>query len=303
MNLRITGQQIAYGSAADIATTKARLAKLQQQASSGAAITKPSDDPAGTAAAMRVRAQQRANAQYSTNIDDANSWLSMTDSTLTGSENLLRQAIDLTTQGANTGAQTPTSRAALATQLDGIRADLLGQANTTYLGRSIFAGTSDAANAFDPSGAYAGVAGGAVQRRISGTDTVSVSADGAAAFGDGSGSTSPSVFQTIDAISAALRDTSGQSDAQITAGLTALQNGLTQMSAVHATVGANYARVTAAKTTTANESLTLETQRSGIEDADTTKVLLDLKTQEVAYQTALQVTAQSIQQTLMSFLR
>ena len=54
--------------------------------------------------------------------------------------------------------------------------------------------------------------------------------------------------------------------------------------------------------TTANESLTLETQRSGIEDADTTKVLLDLKTQELAYQTTLQVTAQSIQPTLMSFL-
>ena len=141
-----------------------------------------------------------------------------------------------------------------------------------------------------------------MQRRISATETVSVSADGAAAFGSGTAG-SPSVFQTIDAVSAALRDTTGASDSAITAGLAALQGGLTQMSAVHATVGANYARVTAAKTTNANESLTLETQRSGIEDADTTKVLLDLKTQEVAYQTALQVTAQSIQPTLMSFLR
>ena len=302
MNLRITSQQIAFGAAGDIATTKARLSKLQQQASSGTAITKPSDDPAGTAAAMRVRAQQRANTQYSTNIADATSWLSTTDSTLTASENLVRQAIDLTTQGANTGALTPTARAALATQLDGIRADLLGQANTKYLGRSVFAGTSDAANAFSTSGAYAGVAGDAVQRRISGTETVSVSADGGAAFGAGT-TGSPSVFQTIDAIANALRDTTGQTDQDITTGLTALQGALTRMSAVHGTVGANYARVTAAKTSTANESLTLETQRSGIEDADTTKVLLDLKTQEVAYQTALQVTAQSLQPTLMSFLR
>jgi flagellar hook-associated protein 3 FlgL len=302
MNLRITSQQIAYGSAGDIATTKARLSKLQQQASSGVAITKPSDDPAGTAASMRVRAQQRANAQYSTNIADATSWLSTTDSTLTSSENLLRQAIDLTTQGANTGAQTPSSRAALATQLDGIRADLLGQANTKYLGRSVFAGTADTPDAFDATGAFTGNAGTSVQRRISGTETVSVSTDGAAAFGSGTPG-APSVFQTIDAIAAALRDTTGASDAAISAGLGALQNGLTQMSATHAVLGANYARVTAAKTSNATESLTLETQRSGIEDADTTKVLLDLKTQELAYQTALQVTAQSIQPTLMSFLR
>jgi flagellar hook-associated protein 3 FlgL len=300
--MRITSQQLAYGSGQNIAAAKARLSQLQQQSASGVALSKPSDDPAGTAAAMQVRAQQRANTQYSTNIGDASSWLASVDSTLTSSENLVRQAIDLTTQGANTGTLSASSRAALATQLDGVRADLLGQANAKYLGRSLFAGTSDTAAAFDSSGTFTGTAGTTVQRRISGTETVSVSADGAAAFGSGA-SGSPSVLQTIDAVSAALRDTTGASDGAITAGLNALRNGLTQMSATHATVGANYARVTAAKTANANDSLTLETQRSGIEDADTTKVLLDLKTQELAYQTALQVTAQSIQPTLMSFLR
>jgi flagellar hook-associated protein 3 FlgL len=300
--MRITSSQIAYGSAQNIAAAKARLSQLQQQSSSGVALAKPSDDPAGTAAAMKVRAQQRANTQYSTNLDDANAWLSTVDSTLTSSENLVRQAVDLTTQGASTGGLSASARIAIANQLDGVRADLLNQANTKYLGRSVFAGSSDTATAFAQSGAFAGTAGTTVQRRISGTETVSVSADGAAAFGAGTAG-SPSVFQSIDAISAALRDTTGASDSAITAGLTALQGGLAQMSATHATVGANYARVTAAKSANANESVTLETQRSGIEDADTTRVLLDLKTQELAYQTALQVTAQSIQPTLMSFLQ
>jgi flagellar hook-associated protein 3 FlgL len=302
MNIRITSNQITYGSAQNIAATKARLSQLQEQSSSGLAINKPSDDPAGTAAVMKVRAQQRANTQYSTNLDDANTWLTTVDSTLTSSENLVRQAIDLTTQGANTGALSASARNALATQLDGVRADLLNQANTKYLGRSVFAGTSDAPAAFDATGAFSGTAGTSVQRRISGTETVAVSADGSAAFGAGT-SGSPSLFQTIDAISAALKDTTGASDSAITAGLTALQSGLTQMSSTHATVGANYARVTAAKTSNADDAVTLETQRSGIEDADTTKVLLDLKTQELAYQTTLQVTAQSIQSTLMSFLQ
>jgi flagellar hook-associated protein 3 FlgL len=300
--MRITSQQIAYGSAHNITAAKARLSQLQQQSSSGVALTKPSDDPAGTAAAMQVRAQQRANVQYSTNLADANSWLSTVDSTLTSSENLVRQAIDLTTQGASTGSLSATARTSIATQLEGVRADLLNRANTTYLGRSVFAGTSDAPGAFNSAGAFSGTPGTTVQRRISGTETVSVSADGAAAFGTGAAG-SPSVFQTIDAIAAALRDTTGASDAAISAGLNALQSGLTQLTATHATVGANYARVTVAKTSNASESLTLETQRSGLEDADTTKVLLDLKTQELAYQTALQVTAQSIQPTLMSFLR
>jgi flagellar hook-associated protein 3 FlgL len=302
MAMRITSQQIAYGSSQNIAAAKSRLAQLEQQSSSGVALSKPSDDPAGTAAAMKVRGQQRANAQYSTNIDDATSWLSTADSTLTSSENLLRQAIDLTTQGANTGGLSSSARDAIATQLDGVRADLLAQANTKYLGRSVFAGTSDAASAFEASGTFAGSPGGTVQRRISATDTVSVSADGGAAFGAGTAAQA-SVFQTIASITDALRNSGPTSDGAIAAGLNTLQGQLTQMSATHAVLGANYARVTAAKSANADESLTLESQRSGLEDADTTKVLLDLKTQELAYQTMLQVTASVIQPTLMSFLQ
>ena len=39
-----------------------------------------------------------------------------------------------------------------------------------------------------------------------------------------------------------------------------------------------------------------------MEDVDLSKVILELKTQEVAYQTALAVTARALQPTLMSFL-
>ncbi len=89
----------------------------------------------------------------------------------------------------------------------------------------------------------------------------------------------------------------------ITAGIDRLGAALTNISAQHAIVGANYARMTGAKAQNATTATALETQRSGLQDADTTKTLLDLKTQELAYQTALQVTAQVIQPTLMSFLR
>jgi flagellar hook-associated protein 3 FlgL len=293
---RITSQQLLYGSQRNIAAAKSQLAKLQQQASSGRAISTPSDDPTGTVAALQVRAEQRANTQYGTNIDDGLAWASTVDSSLTSSENLLRQAIDLTVQAASSGTLTPGSREALATQLDGVRADLLGTANTKYLGRSVFAGNSDAPSAFDGTYSFSGAPGSTVQRRISGTETVVVSADGAAAYGTGSSS----VFATIDAVTTALR---GGDDAAVRAGLDTLRGNLSTMSAEHAVVGGRYARLQQAKTTNGNTATSLETQRSGLEDADTAQVLLDLKTQELSYQTALAVTAQTIQPTLMSFLR
>jgi flagellar hook-associated protein 3 FlgL len=293
---RITSQQLLYGSQRNIAASKSQLAQLQQQASSGLTISKPSDDPTGTAAALQVRAQQRATTQYGTNIDDGLAWLTTVDTSLTSSENLVRQAIDLTVQGANAGTMTPSTREALADQLEGVRSDLLGQANTKYLNRPVFAGNSDTGAAFSASYGYSGVAGSTVQRRISGTETVTVSGDGAAAFGTGSSS----VFATIDAVAAALR--SGD-DSGVRSGLDTLKTGLATLSAQHAVVGGHYARLEQAKTTNGNSAVALETQRSGIEDADSARVLLDLKTQELSYQTALAVTGQSIQPTLMSFLR
>jgi flagellar hook-associated protein 3 FlgL len=323
---RVTTSQIWASSNASIQASKARVSQLSAQSSSGIAISKPSDDPSAAAAIMGVLGQQSATTQYGTNISDGLGWLTTADSTMTASENLVRQAKDLAIQAGNSGTSSVASRSAIATQLEGIRDDLLGQANTRYNGRSIFAGTSDATSAFDAtsytynpvatttaSGSTPAVTTplGPVQRRIGpgASDTVTVSADGLATFGSGA----TSVFQQIDTVIAALRDPAYDSDTPdattgltpkdtVTAGIDQLGTALTNISSQHAIVGANYARMTSAKTQNATTATALETQRSGLQDADTTKTLLDLKTQELAYQTALQVTAQVIQPTLMSFL-
>ena len=323
---RVTTSQIWSSSNNNIQTAKARLSQLSAQSSSGLAVSKPSDDPAASASIMSVLNQQSTTSQYATNISDGQGWLSTADSTMTSAENLVRQAKDLAIQAGNSGTSSTSSRAALATQLAGIRDDLLNAANTQYNGRSVFAGTSDSATAFDPTTyAYNGPttsttttaadgststtvsAVGSVQRRIAAgaSGTVTVSADGLAAFGSGSSS----VFAQIQNVINALNDPTYTTDtsstgpqATVTSSIDALGTSLTNLSAQHAVVGANYARMTSASTQNATTATALETQRSGLQDADTTKTLLDLKTQELAYQTALQVTAQVIQPTLMSFL-
>jgi flagellar hook-associated protein 3 FlgL len=321
---RVTTSQVWASSNANIQSSKARLAQLSAQSSSGVLVTKPSDDPAASAAIMSVLNQQSATTQYGTNISDGQGWLSTADSTMTSAENLVRQAKDLTIQAANSGTSSPASRAALASQLAGVRDDLLSAANAQYNGRSVFAGTSDSSTAFDPTTfAYNGPTTsttttaadgtistttssvGSVQRRIGpgSTDTVTVSADGLAAFGSVSSSVFAQIQNVIDALNSPAYTTSTGPQATVTAGIDALGTALTNLSAQHAVVGANYARMTSAKAQNATTATALETQRSGLQDADTTKTLLDLKTQELAYQTALQVTAQVIQPTLMSFLK
>ncbi|NUP75178.1 MAG: flagellar hook-associated protein FlgL [Sinomonas sp.] len=293
--LRVTDQTMTMSAQRSLGARQARLAAAQETASSGTRLTRPSDDPVGVGDALRVRAQLAAAAQYQRNIDDGKNWLVTLDSTLGDATGLLRQARDLTVQGGN-GSIGQDGKNALAGQIESIRRDLLAAANTRYLGRSVFAGSSDAPNAFDDGAppTFSGVRGDAVQRRIGPDETVRVDADGASVFGTGANS----VFTVLDGIASDLR-----SGADPTARLQALDNGMKAVMSGRSDIGSRLAQLQRASQATATARTTLEGQRSGIEDVDLGKAALDLQLQQTAYQAALAVTAKVLQPSLTDFLR
>ncbi len=293
---RVTNQTTAMASQRHLQASAARLAQLQDQASSLKAIQKPSDDPLGTGQSLLVRAQQSANAQYSRNADDGVGWLQTTDSALSSTVNVLNRIRDLTVQGANDGAMSPTAKEAIATELVGLKSDLLASANTSFQGRSIFAGSSDAGVAFQAGTppTFTGTAGSGVQRRIADGTTVQVDTDGSAVFGTGANS----VFGLVDSIVSDLR-----SGVNIGPQLAGIDSRLTAVRGAWSDVGVRQSQLERAQDTLKNSSISLENQRSGIEDLDQAKAFLDLQTQQVSYQAALAVTAKVIQPTLMDFLR
>ncbi|MES2093324.1 MAG: flagellin [Actinomycetota bacterium] len=293
MVARVTSQTRMANSQLNLQSSAALLAKLQDTATRLKKITTPSDDPTGTADSMRVRAAQSQTAQFGRNVDDGLGWLSTVDATLSASTDILRQVRDLTVQGANDGALSPTAKEAIATALEGLRTDLLGKANTTYLGRTVFAGASDAGVAFRPDLSYTGT-GASVTRRIDSNATVRVDADGAAAFGTGTGS----AFALIDTIVADLR-----SGVNVGPNLGAIDSRLTALLNAQTAAGARQNQISAAKDAIVSKTGTLEAQRAGIEDVDVGEIVIKLKQQEVSYQAALAVTARTLQPTLMDFLR
>jgi flagellar hook-associated protein 3 FlgL len=290
---RVTSQTRMTNAQANLQTSAALLARLQDTATSLKKITKPSDDPIGTADSMRVHAAQSATAQYSRNIDDGTGWLTTIDSTLTSATDILRRVRDLTVQGANDGAMSPTAKEAIATELEGLRTDLLGRANTTYLGRTVFAGTSDAGVAFNPDLSFNGTTA-PVLRRIDSNATVRVDVNGTDAFGSGA----TSAFALVDTIVADLR-----SGVNVGSQLGAIDSRMNALVTAQSTVGARQNQITAAKDTIVQKTGALEAQRAGIEDVDIGQIVIQLKQQEVTYQSTLAVTARTLQPTLMDFLR
>lgn len=290
---RVTSQTRMANSQRNLQSSAALLAKLQDSATSLKKITRPSDDPTGTADSMRIRAAQSATAQYGRNVDDGTGWLATIDSTLTSSTDIMRQVRDLTVQGANDGALSPTAKEAIATALEGLRTDLLNRANTSYLGRTVFAGNSDAGVAFNPDLSFNGTAA-PVLRQIDTNATVQVDADGSAVFGSGA----TSAFALIDGIVADLR-----SGVNVGSQIATIDSRMTSMLSAQSAIGAKQNQVTAAKDSIMQKTGTLEAQRAGIEDVDIGEIVIKLKQQEVTYQSALAVTARTLQPTLMDFLR
>ena len=290
---RVTNHTIMRAAQQNLQDGKGELAKLQDRATTLKKIGKPSDDPIGTADSMRIRAEQQQHSQYARNISDGIGWLTKVDATLSSATDLLLKIRDLTIQGANDGSMSTEAKEAIAVELEGLRDELITTANAQYLGRTIFAGTTDAGVAFNPDLSYAGT-GTSVERRIDAENTVRVDVDGRAVFGeDGT-----SVFALVDTIVADLR-----SGTNVGSHLIALDAHRNALLGEHGAVGARHAQILRAEEMNMERTGSLEAQRSGIEDVDLGEAILQLKLQEVTYQSSLAVTARVLQPTLMDFLR
>src|SRR5690554_6731766 len=201
---RVTSQTTMRAAQQNLQHSMSELARLQDRATSLNKISKPSDDPIGTADSMRVRAEQKQNDQHSRNITDGTGWLSTIDSALSGATALMHKVRDLTVQGANDGSMSPEAKEAIAIQIEGLKTELLNSANTKYLGRTVFAGTADTGYAFadtHPYGFASAATTGTVERQVDSSTTVRVDVTGTDAFGDGP----DSVFALIDTIVTDLR--------------------------------------------------------------------------------------------------
>lgn len=269
--------------------------KIQEQLSSGKQINRPSDSPTGTVTAMQLRGDVRIAQQYSRNAGDAMGWLNTIDSTLTSASTLVNRARDLTLQGLSSGSNDAQSNSALAAEIDQIKTSLIGYANTQYLGRPVFGGTTTGEVAYDGNGTFVGDAG-QTTRTVGQNSKVRVDTNGTEAFGTGDTQLFSVLQEIADGIrsgdSAALNTSLGKLD---TAG-DVMKNSLSD-------VGARYNRVEQMKQSSDDHLLSVRSQLSDIEDVDLPKAIMELQIQQTSYQAALAATAKVIQPSLIDFLR
>lgn len=292
--MRVTEGSAAYNSLLGLQSTASRLSDLQSQLSSGRQITKPSDNPTGTATALGLRAELKRLNQYQNNATDAIGWLTTTDTTLSSAVTQLQTVRTLVLQGLNTGSSSASSNEALAQQVDQIRTSLIGLSNASYLGRPIFGGTTATTSAFDGTGKYVGDAG-TVTRTVGPNTSLTINAVGTDVFGPNGAS----VFDVLTGISASLRG----NPANLTSDLAKLDAATTRISSQQGLAGSIYQRVQNSQNLVSSSTLDLKSQLSDIEDVDVADLAIKVSSADAAYQAALATTAKIRQVSLLDFLR
>lgn len=271
------------------------IAQLEEQISSGQAITKPSDDPVGVVQSLTAQAALARGQQYVSNAQDGLGILGAANTALSSAVTQLESIRNIALQAGSNSSQ-PSTYADLAQQVQGIRAELLSAANTTYLNRPIFSGTAATSQAYDAAGNYLG-SGAAPTRTVAPGTSLPVSVT--APFGTGGSS----VFAAVDKIISDLQTGTPASIGNLTGSdLSTLDTAISTLSTAAGQVGESYQQMQymAAQSTSANQ--TLANQLANIQDVNLAQAASQLQLEQNSYQAALWATSKVVQNSLVQYL-
>ena len=127
-------------SATQIGTLRARAETLQKQIGTGERLEKSSDDPVAAARLRMLDREERISKVDTRNSQSAENNLKFTDEALGQVATIISRARELSLQAAN-ATTSDEQRSSIATELDGLRQNLLGIANgRNASGHSLFGG-------------------------------------------------------------------------------------------------------------------------------------------------------------------
>lgn len=283
-----------------------RLDRIQQQLSTGKKITTPSDDPIVASRALEMRTNVSETQQYEKNVEDASSWMDITETTLQNMGEVLQRARELAVQGAN-GALSSEDTSAISTEIEQLKQQLVQLSNTTYAGRYIFSGfKTDQPLVDDSTGLYnIEVVSAAPNREdikyeIGIGDKINVNVLGSEVLGGtGTAGSAPQMLQDFDDYITAL---SNNDNTGIKTAISNIDKNISNILMQRADIGARTNRLDLTKNRLAADETNFTKLLSLNEDVDMAEAIMQLKSEENVYNASLSAGAKVIQPSLVDFL-
>jgi len=281
----------------NLARTKTRMDKAQDELSSGRRVNLLSDNPYAAGRASEIEALSSENAEFIANNEQLISKLGFLDSTMQRLVLSLENAQTLAAQ-ALSGTTTPESRAALAEGVTGVRQQVLSIANTQYNGVFLFSGTRrPAADAFSdnaPGFTYNGN-DDAIYQKLDRSTTIQTNLTGQDLFGD-----PPAVLDVLDALKTAIQNNDPTAIRAEAASLETLANRFNSLGAI---VGERIRLTEQTLSRLREHNLALKEETSRLTDANLVESISDFNLADQAVRVSLSSQARIEQLSLLDFLR
>lgn len=294
--MRITDTGANRSFLLEVARQREALGRASSEISTGRKLQRPSDDPLAAEQSILIRADLSRNEQYKANGTLAQSRLEIADSVINSLQLALNKGLELTTQGLS-GTTTPTTRAILAEQIDGLIKQSFSLGNTIVQGEYIFAGTATTAPPFaDTAGTitYAGNSEAALSR-ISDNTLVQTNVTGAELF-----TGAVDLFATLETIKQAL---TADDTTALQQGLTDLRAALNHTDVVRGQVGATMNHVETRMNQIEVENLSLTANKAAAEDADLVAAITRLNQAQTVLQASVGAQARVLKLSLLDYLQ
>jgi flagellar hook-associated protein 3 FlgL len=285
-----------------MATIQTREQTAQQQLTTGLKINSASDDPGDLSNLMQVDSSLSETQQITSNLGRVTTETNTAEGALENAVSLLENVSTLATEAQPT-SQTATTRSQIAGDVGSDLQQLVALANTNVEGRYVFSGDDDQTQPYtvdltqaSPVSAYAGAA---ATRQIQSADgSVFAVSQTAQQIFDSSDLTT-NVFQTVSGLYTALQN---NDQAGINQAITNLSSASTYLNGSLAFYGTTQDRITSATTFAANLTTELQTEQSGIQDANLTASITNLNQAATQQQAALEAEQQVPRKSLFDYL-
>lgn len=308
--MRITPNITSQNSLYNIQKSRTLLDSINEKIASGMNYNRPSDDPVAARLLTGIADKLRANTQYASNITKAGNWLQMTDTALT-SMNKTMDVIKNVTSTISGGSTDSTTMTNAISQLTALREQMADLGNTQVDNQYIFAGTNTTVKPFDRSVNAAPPATQPVPTDAtyySGNDQVNnVEIDTNATekmnLPGSSVLTGPgtNVLWSLDSLISTLKNNPTDLTT-IQKRVNELEDGAAQIQNAQVTNATRIKRLDIMKTMLTNTKSSMETVVTNVQNADYSKLAVELQQQQTAFQATLSATAKISQMSLLDYL-
>ena len=289
--MRITEAMLNRTIIDSINESKSYLGKIQQILSTGKRINKPSDDPLLISRALELKGKLRDIEQYLKNIHLASTYIDLAAQVIMEVGTLLNDVKIIALRESNATA-TADSRKASAVEVASLREQLLNLANTSFGGRYIFAGTRTRTVPFTEDGTYQGDEG-EIKIQVGENHTIVVNVPGDKIF-----KIEKDIFKVLSDLKQALENNSVE---DIRNQINEIDECISQVHRWEGELGGRAHRIEIFQNRLKDIEVQMTKFLSSTEDADVTKVAIELQSAGMAYQGALAAAQQILRSTMLRF--